>query len=109
MMSERDTAAVETPDFLLAALERAHEAVVIVDRDLHVSFFNAAAETIWGLTSAEVLGGHVSRLGLSELHREDGDDAPAEYASEVTIERRDGSRIRAALSVSRVEIGGQGR
>ena len=33
MMNERDTAAVETPDFLLAALERAHEAVVIVDRD----------------------------------------------------------------------------
>ena len=109
MMSERDTAAVETPDFLLAALERASEAVVIVDRDLHVSFFNAAAETIWGLTSAEVLGGHVSRLGLKELHREDGDDAPAGHACEVTIERRDGSRVRAALSVSHVGIGGQSR
>ena len=34
MMSERDTAAVETPDFLLAALERADEAVVIVDSNL---------------------------------------------------------------------------
>jgi len=109
MMSERDTRVVETPDFLLAALERADEAVVIFDRDLHVGFFNAGAEMIWGKNRAEVLGGHVSQLGLRELHREDGDDAPAAHNSEVTIERQDGSRIRAALSVSHVEIGGQGR
>lgn len=109
MMSERDTQAGETPDFLLAALERAHEAVVIVDRDLHVSFFNAAAELIWGLDRAEVVGHHVGHLGLGELHREDGDDAPEEHNSEVTIERKDGDRVRAALSVSTVEIGGQSR
>src|SRR6267378_3311533 len=102
MMNERDTPAVETPDFLLAALERAHEAVVIVDRDLQVSFFNAAAELIWGLDRAEVVGHHVSHLGLGELHREVGDDAPQEHKSEVTIERRDGGRIRAAVSVSTV-------
>src|ERR1700716_2306343 len=109
MMSERETAAGETPDFLLAALERAHEAVVIVDRDLHVSFFNAAAELIWGLDRAEVVGHHVGHLGLGGLHREDGDDAPEEHNSEVTIERKDGDRVRAALSVSTVEIGGQSR
>jgi diguanylate cyclase (GGDEF)-like protein/PAS domain S-box-containing protein len=108
-MTEHDIAAVtETPDFLLAALERADQAVVIVDRNSHISFFNASAELIWGLTSAEVLGGHVSRLGLKELHREDG-KAPEEHSSEVTIERRDGSRIRAALAVSHVETGGQSR
>src|SRR5438552_1425138 len=78
------------PDFRLAARERADEAVGIVDRNLHVSVFNAAAELIWGQTRAEVLGGHVSRLGLRELHREDGDDEAEEQNSEVTIERRDG-------------------
>jgi diguanylate cyclase (GGDEF)-like protein/PAS domain S-box-containing protein len=83
--------------------------VVIVDRDLHVSFFNAAAELIWGLDRAEVVGHHVGHLGLGELHREDGDDASEEHNSEVTIERKDGSRVRAALSVSTVEIGGQSR
>ena len=36
-MTEHDIAVTEDPDFLLAALERADEAVVIVDRDLHVS------------------------------------------------------------------------
>ena len=82
---------------------------MIVDHDLRVSFFNAAAETIWGLDRAKCSGGHVRRLGLAELHRVDGDDAPEKHASEVTIERPDGSRIRAALSVSHVEIGGQSR
>ena len=46
MMRAHDYPAVETPDFLLAALERANEAVVIVDGDLHVRHFNAAAELI---------------------------------------------------------------
>src|SRR5687767_10732108 len=101
MMSTRDYPLVETPDFLLAALERASDAVVIIDSDLQVSYFNAAAERIWGLDRAEVLGGHVSRLGLKELH--DG----AIPGSEIRIARKDGSRLRAALSLSRVEIGGQ--
>ena len=61
--------AVETPDFLLAALERANDAVVIVDSDLRVSHFNAAAERIWGQDRAEVLGRHVSRLGLGDLQQ----------------------------------------
>jgi PAS domain-containing protein len=41
---------VDTSEFLLAALEQAREAVVIVNADLEVSHFNAAAETIWGLS-----------------------------------------------------------
>ena len=48
MMRTHDSPAVETPDFLLAALERANDAVVIVDSDLHVRCFDAAAELIWG-------------------------------------------------------------
>ena len=60
MMDTRDypvveSPVVETPDFLLAALERANDAVVIVDSDLRVSHFNAAAELIWGQDRANVL------------------------------------------------------
>jgi len=123
MMHTRDCPVAETPDFLLAALERTNDAVVIVDSDLHVRHFNVAAELIWGLDRAEVLGCHVSRLGLRELQRHH-DATPAsgqaqgednrqkrsrERCSEVTIRRKDGSRIRAALSLSTVEIGGQSR
>lgn len=105
MMSEHDTPAAETPDFLKAALECASDAVVIVDRDSRVSLFNAAAERIWGLDRAVVVGRHVDSLGLGELRPQD----KSQEKSEVTIARADGGQIRAALSVSLVEIGGQSR
>src|SRR3974390_1379423 len=59
----------ENPDVLLAALERASEAILIVDSDLRVNHFNAAAELIWGMDRAEVLGRHASCLGLNELQQ----------------------------------------
>ncbi len=118
-MSTRDYPLVETPELLLAALERANDAVVVVDRDLRVSYFNAAAELIWGLDRTEVLGGHVSRLGLKELAQHDvatpasgqldGDVAIRGNDNEIRIARKDGARIRGALSLSRVEVGGQQR
>ncbi len=114
MMNARDYPLVETPDFLLAALERANDAVVIIDGDLQVSYFNAAAELIWGLDRAEVVGGHVSRLGLKELHdlaTPASGPAISDHAipAETRIVRKDGSRLRAALSLSRVEVGGRER
>jgi diguanylate cyclase (GGDEF)-like protein/PAS domain S-box-containing protein len=123
MMSTRDYPLVETPDVLLAALERSNDAVVIVDSDLRVSYFNAAAEHIWGLDRAEVVGDHVSCLGLKELGECPGHDAampasggPVNGANgiqaagcEVRIVRKDGSRLRAALSLSPIEVGGRQR
>src|ERR1700693_1596834 len=66
-MHAHDCPRIEPPDFLLAVLERANDGVVIVDSDLHVSHFNAAAELLWQLDRAEVLGHHVGRLGLKDL------------------------------------------
>jgi diguanylate cyclase (GGDEF)-like protein/PAS domain S-box-containing protein len=88
---------VDTSEFLLAALEQAREAVVIVNADLEVSHFNAAAEAIWGIARNDILGLEASCLGLTDLRP----------ASEITIRRADGSRLRAAVSVSRVEVGGR--
>ena len=108
----------EAPDVLLAALERTSDAVVVADSHLCVSHFNAAAELIWQLDRAQVLGHHVSCLGVKELARSDaaqtesveaGDAAAGEHGYEITIQRKDGSRIRAMLSVSRVDAGGQSR
>src|SRR5438128_1289275 len=98
-MHASDCPTVDTTEFLLAALEQASEAVVIVDSDLRIHHFNAAAESIWGVPRAEVLGCDARCLGFNELHN-DAD-------SEITIRRNDGSRIRAQLSVSRVEIEGR--
>jgi PAS domain S-box-containing protein len=116
-MRAHDTSVAETPDFLLAALERANEAVVIADGDLRVSHFNAAAERIWQLDRIDALGCHLSHLGLDDLPQPvaaasgqvDGGDTAQRYDCEITIQRKDGSRIRAALSLSRVEVSGQSR
>ncbi len=88
---------VESTKFLLEALERASEAVIIIDRDLRITHFNAAAEQIWGMPRDEVLGLHANLLGLVDLGQH----------SEITLHRGDGSRLRAAQSVSRVEIDGR--
>jgi diguanylate cyclase (GGDEF)-like protein/PAS domain S-box-containing protein len=101
MMDAQDSQATETPDFLLAALERATDAVVIVDGDGRVSHVNAAAETIWKQGRADMLGRDVERFGLGDLSQPAG--------SELTIKRHDGSRIRVALSPSRIEHNGQSR
>ena len=117
-MRAHDDPLVETPDFLLAVLERASEAVVIADGDLRVSHFNTAAELIWELDRAEVLGCHVSRLGLADPQQHDaaavsvqakGEEAGQGGSARITIQRKDGSRIRAAVSLSRIEAGGQSR
>ena len=71
MMRVHQYPTVEAPDFLLEALELSNDAVVIVDGDLRISYFNAAAELIWGLDRAEVLGGDASRLGLGDLRAHD--------------------------------------
>jgi diguanylate cyclase (GGDEF)-like protein/PAS domain S-box-containing protein len=118
-MRAHDCPVIDPPDFLLAVLERANDGVVIVDNDLRVSHFNAAAEQLWQLDRAEVLGRHVRRLGLKDPElrhvatvasdQGNGDDAARRRGFEMTIHRKDGSRIRVALSLSHVGTGGQGR
>ena len=94
-MRASDCPTVDTTEFLLAALEQASEAVVIIDSDLHVTHFNAAAESFWGVAREDILGLEASCLGLTDLRPH----------SEITIRRADGSQVRASVSTSRVEIG----
>ncbi|MET3839126.1 diguanylate cyclase (GGDEF)-like protein/PAS domain S-box-containing protein [Bradyrhizobium sp. OAE829] len=119
MMSTGDYPVAETPDVLLAALERANDAVLILDRELHVSYCNAAAELIFGLNRAAALGCHVGDLGLKDLQHHhvatpasdqvSRNDVPNGRNAEITIARKDGSRIRVALWLSNIEIDGQHR
>jgi diguanylate cyclase (GGDEF)-like protein/PAS domain S-box-containing protein len=119
MMRAHDDPLVETADVLLAALERANDAVVVIDGDLRVSHVNAAAELIWRVARADMLGCHVGDLGLKDLPEHhvptpasgpvNDCDTIQRRSSEITIHRKDGSRFRAALTLSRIEVGGQSR
>ena len=76
-MRASDYPTVDTSEFLLAALEQASEAVVIIDGDLRVRHFNAAAESIWGVAREDILGLDASCLGLTDLRAELRDHDPA--------------------------------
>src|SRR5579872_214925 len=93
-MSVHDQLPVESSDVLLAALERANDAVVILDQDHRITHFNASAERIWGRARAEVLGRSAAVLGFGDLDRE--------RRTELTVTRPEGERLRVALSLSHV-------
>jgi diguanylate cyclase (GGDEF)-like protein/PAS domain S-box-containing protein len=97
-MSVHDRPAVESSDVLLAAIERANDAVVILDQDHRITHFNAAAERIWGIARAEVLGRPADALGLKDLDED--------HRTELTITRPDGGRLRVALTLSHVLLSG---
>ena len=97
-MSVHERSSVESSDVLLAALEQANDAVVILDQDHRITHFNASAERIWGIGRAEILGRPAGILGLNDLDQE--------RRTELTIARPDGHRLRVALSLSQVIAGG---
>jgi len=111
-MRADDCPAVETAEFLLAALEQADSAVVIIDGDHRVQHFNAAAGRIFGFSRAEVLNRNAELLGLHDAKlRQIADAATAgqprrKRDSEITIHHRDGRPVRVALSMSRIAIDG---
>jgi diguanylate cyclase (GGDEF)-like protein/PAS domain S-box-containing protein len=102
-MSASDCLVTETPDVLRAALERADDAIVIVDGAHRIIHFNPAAERIWKLPCADVLGADAAVLTLKCLEAR----PIADVRDEISLVRRDGSRIRAAISLSSVDCGGE--
>ncbi|MES2032305.1 MAG: EAL domain-containing protein [Pseudomonadota bacterium] len=102
---------------LLAGLEQAIDAVVMIDSRNTVIHFNAAAERLWGYERAEVLGRNVGFLvstavrsqhdGYIAANRATGVNRIVGHSHEVKIERRDGSEIWGSVSMSRVEVNGE--
>ncbi|ABD07926.1 diguanylate cyclase/phosphodiesterase with PAS/PAC sensor(s) [Rhodopseudomonas palustris HaA2] len=113
-MEVGDSLSADDRDVRLAALERTRDAVVIVDHDGHLRYVNAAAESTFGLDRTGLLGRAVGALGHDELGARivqaafaavDPDRPLGQAGFEITIGRQDRRAVRAAVSVSRAQVG----
>ncbi len=101
-MSASDCPVTEMPDVLRAVLECADDGVIVVDSAHRITHFNSSAERIWKLARAEVLGGDAGMLTLKCLQA----DPVVDFREEINLVRRDGSGIRALVSLSSATIEG---
>jgi len=100
------------PSLVEQTLSQAVDGVVSIDADNRITFFNPAAEKLWGYRADEVLGENVNILVPASLrhkhdsfvdrHRRTGEDRIVGTSRDVLMERRDGTERWVNLSISKV-------
>ena len=100
----------------IQALEQSIIAVVSIDEKNRVTFFNQAAEKIWGYGKNEVIGKNVAMLLPHELranhdnnvnhHRQTGQDKIVGSSRDVQLQRKDGTKLWVQLSLSKIVLNG---
>ncbi|GEM_PF-7089521 len=109
------TAQRQLQERLNQTLEQALDAVVSIDNRNCVTFFNGAAEKLWGYDREEVLGQNVKMLvpeairahhdGYVEANRDGGDNKLVGIVTEVPIPRKDGETCWGSVTLSKVKLG----
>lgn len=99
------------------ALEQSILAVVTIDQNNNITFYNKAAQALWGYTKSEVLGKNIQMLVPVEhkanhdsyvnTHRNTGNNKIVGSSREVELETKAGKRIWVQLALSQVIVGGQ--
>ena len=99
------------------ALEQSILAVVTIDQNNNITFYNRAAQDLWGYTKSEVLGKNIQMLVPVEhkanhdsyvnTHRNTGNNKIVGSSREVELETKAGKRIWVQLALSQVIVGGQ--
>lgn len=99
------------------ALEQSILAVVTIDQNNNITFYNKAAQALWGYTKSEVLGKNIQMLVPVEhkanhdsyvnTHRNTGNNKIVGSSREVELETKAGNRIWVQLALSQVIVGGQ--
>ncbi|WP_447764124.1 sensor domain-containing protein [Pseudomonas reinekei] len=107
------TSGEEAQDFFVQTLEQAIDAVVVVDDQDLVVFFNAAAERFWGCSRNEMLGSDINSLvpqalslrhdGIVSVNRSAGNKI-AGISRDVRIVRNDGQDRWGVMSVSKIAL-----
>ena len=94
----------------IQALEQSIIAVVSIDEKNRVTFFNQAAEKIWGYRKNEVIGKNVAMLLPHELRanhdRQTGQDKIVGSSRDVQLQRKDGTKLWVQLSLSKIVLNG---
>ena len=98
-------------------LEQAMDAVVSIDEHNNVTFFNKAAEAVWGYNRSEVLGNNVKMLvpqslqsqhdGFVDRNRETGENRIVGSYRELNVERKDGTTLWGQAAISKIEFDGR--
>ena len=99
------------------ALKQSILAVVTIDENNNITFYNDAAQALWGCTPKEVLGRNIQMLVPSEhkanhdsyvnSHRKTGVNKIVNSSREVELERKDGKRIWVQLALLQVVLNGK--
>jgi len=95
-------------------LEQAMDAVVSIDEHNNVTFFNKAAEAVWGYSRSEVLGNNVKMLvpkslqsqhdGFINRNRSTGENRLVGSYRELTVVRKDGTELWGQAAISKIEF-----
>lgn len=106
----RDNAAIQ-------ALSQSIMAVVTIDQNNNITFYNQAAERLWGYTPNEVLGKNIKMLVPTEhqanhdsyvnTHRSTNVNKIVGSSREVELETKSGKRIWVQLALSQVLVSGK--
>ncbi|WDT85452.1 PAS domain S-box protein [Alteromonas sp. 009811495] len=106
----RDNAAVQ-------ALSQSILAVVTIDENNNVTFYNHAAQQLWGYSPDEVIGKNIRKLVPTEhqanhdsyvnTHRSTNKNKIVGSSREVELETKSGNRIWVQLALSQVIVGGK--
>jgi PAS domain S-box-containing protein len=98
--------------------DSAHDGILMMDLQGRVSYWNPAAERIFGYTSAEALGQNLHQLiapqRYHETHRaafpefqRTGRDGALGKTLELEARRKDGQEVPVTLSLSSIQVGGE--
>ncbi len=106
------TLELPAPSVTDAVLEQALDAVVSIDTQNNVTFFNKAAEDLWRIPRDKVLGKNVKMLvpalmrrdhdAMVNRNRTTGENRIVGTMREVLIERADGTQCTVGLTLSRI-------
>ena len=101
-------------DSLRQILAQAIDAIVSIDEANCITFFNKAAEQLWGYTESEVMGKNVKMLvprAIQSKHdefvnanRRTGEDKIVGQSRDVLVETKSGKEIWCNLSLSKVKV-----